>query len=839
MTNPSLPHDPAADSSQSPAERALQYAENAFGATLGITPRERTALLRQVARRLNAEKEDINEAELLHALCQVRRRSWANGLMNMAHRAGDVWVRKADVLLAAERINDPLISQEGLKAVLDSVMEERWRDMAETPLRVLDDMRADLADVGTFLSGAQIERLSHSIAQAFGGVDLGFEDELILEEERRAREQEDIRARAEARRARELQKIKDWEETLIGFEQVPGILHCSRREALRWIAENRLPIARRDTQPDGLELFYFDPAELKKCRAHLNSWRRGSTHSPKDDGYDDSPQARKGNAAIARVAALDRFAAHFRTARALKRRITLVTGPTNSGKSHTALEALAQAESGLALAPLRLLAHEFREAMLSRGVAASLTTGEERIIDPTARHLAATVEMCPFHNPVDVAIIDEAQMLSDPDRGAAWTAAIMGVPARHVFILGAPDCIPLVKRIAELCNDPVDEIHLERKSPLRPAGSIALTDLGKGDALIAFSRRDVLDLRAELMAHNRRVAVIYGALSPEVRRAEAARFNNGDADILIATDAIGMGLNLSIRRVIFSTLRKYDGRQTRNLVSQEVKQIGGRAGRFGKHEEGLVCVLDGAGRPSFIRHMLDAPPEPTLELRPLVQPDADIVQAVAQEMGTDSLYGVLTRIKRAVLRPDDPNYRLADMEQALEIAAALEGVDGLDLSTRWTYAMCPINTRDNGIPRLVEWASYHARGQHIYPPGTGRLPTAATAGREELERAEKRHRRLVTWRWLAMRFPENYPDITAAERNATILDEWIEQVLRTQSRMRETSRRQQSHRKGGPRGATGANWGKKPHKKGKAAPASRSGHISRNKKSHRKQRSSS
>ncbi|MUG89875.1 helicase-related protein [Bombella sp. ESL0385] len=793
MTDASSSYDSANTTPLSPAEFALTQAEEAFGTHLAITPRERAALLRQVARRLGADKTSINEAELLHALCQVRRRGWANSMMNHAHRSGAVWVRKADVLLAAERIHDPLIDEEGQAAVLESLLEERWRDMADTPLRVLDDVRADLADAGTYLSGAQIERLSHSIARAFGGVDLGFEDELILEEERRAREQEDIRAKAEARRARELQKIKDWEATLVGFEKLPALLHCSRREALRWIAEQRIPIAKRDQQPDGLEIFYFDPAELKKCRPLLNSWRRG-TSQKRDEEYDDSPQARKGNAAIARVAALDRFAAHFRTARALNRRITLVTGPTNSGKSHTALEALAQAESGLALAPLRLLAHEFREAMLSRGVPASLTTGEERIIDPTARHLAATVEMCPFNNPVDVAIIDEAQMLSDPDRGAAWTAAIMGVPARHVFILGAADCIPLVKRIAELCNDPVDEIHLERKSPLRPAGTLALTDLRAGDALIAFSRRDVLDLRAELMAHNRRVAVIYGALSPEVRRAEAARFNRGEADILIATDAIGMGLNLSIRRVVFSTLRKYDGRQTRNLVSQEVKQIGGRAGRFGKHEEGLVCVLEGAGRPSFIRHMLEAPPEPMLELRPLVQPDADIVQAVAQEMESDSLYGVLTRIKRAVLRPDDPNYRLADMEQALEIAAALEGVDGLDLSTRWTYAMCPINTRDNGIPRLVEWAALHARGQSIFPPGTGRLPQASTAGREELERAEKRHRRLVTWRWLAMRFPDNYPELIVAERNAAILDEWIEHVLRTQSRMRETSRRHQGRR---------------------------------------------
>ncbi|WP_264798810.1 DEAD/DEAH box helicase, partial [Acetobacter peroxydans] len=450
---------------------------------------------------------------------------------------------------------------------------------------------------------------------------------------------------------------------------------------------------------------------------------RGSAGQPAPD------MGRKvANAVIARVAALDRYAAHFRTARALQRRITLVTGPTNSGKSYTALNALAQAESGLALAPLRLLAHEFREALASRGVEASLSTGEERLIVPGSRHLAATVEMCPFYSPVDVAVIDEAQMLFDTDRGAAWTAAIMGAPARHLYVLGAPDCIPMVRRIAELCGDPLDEISLERKSPLRAASQpVRLADLGAGDALIAFSRREVLDLRAALMQHGKRVAVVYGALSPEVRRAEAQRFNSGQADILVATDAIGMGLNLSIKRVVFASLKKYDGRQTRDLSVQEVKQIGGRAGRFGKHETGVVAVLAGAGSPSFVRRQLEADPEQPEDLRPFVQPDVDIVKAVATEIGSQSLYGVLSRIHRAVLRKDDPNYRLADMEQAFAIASALEGVDTLDLPTRWAYAMCPVDDRDNGIRRLVGWAADHAAGRRVLPPGTGRLPPAERA----------------------------------------------------------------------------------------------------------------
>ena len=198
--------------------------------------------------------------------------------------------------------------------------------------------------------------------------------------------------------------------------------------------------------------------------------------------------------------------------------------------------------------------------------------------------------------------------------------------------------------------------------------------------------------------------------------------------------------------------------------------------------------------------MMSAPPEEIKELRPLVQPDSDIVRAVAEEISSDSLYGVLTRIKHAVLRADDPNYRLADMEQALEIAAALEGVENLDLSTRWTYAMCPIDERDNGIQRLVQWAADHAAGRPVPPPGTGRLPHPEQAGREELERAEKRHKRLVAWRWLALRFPDAYPARQDAEINTSILNDWIEQVLRTQSRMRESQKQQ---RVGGRPGRSG------------------------------------
>ncbi|WP_084440645.1 helicase-related protein [Acetobacter nitrogenifigens] len=786
--------------SSSPARAALETALSRTG--LAVEPREESALLRRIGRALAPGAREIPDDTFIAALCAVRRKRWASRMMDLTRREGRIWISREDMEQAAASVDDPAASDPMLLNALEPVLAARYRELGDTPKAALAALRADMLDTGRVLSSAQVARVAASIASAFGLADGDrFAGGAQREDEERAENEAAIERAAQARRRREELRLEEWEQSLVPFRDVPRILHCSQREALRWVAENRLPVARRVRQPDGFELWEFDPAELVALRGDLQEWRRGGqdesgvhrreggrdARGRHDTALPEPPAVGKhvANAVIARVAALDRYAAHFRTARALARRITLVTGPTNSGKSHTALDALARAESGLALAPLRLLAHEFREALASRGVEAALATGEERIVAPGSRHLAATVEMCPFSNPVDVAVIDEAQMLFDPDRGAAWTAAIMGAPARHLFVLGAPDCIPMVRRIAELCGDPLDEITLHRKSPLRAAPSgVRLNDLRTGDALIAFSRREVLDLRAALMERGRRVAVVYGALSPEVRRAEAQRFNSGAADILIATDAIGMGLNLSIKRVVFASLRKFDGRQTRDLSVQEVKQIGGRAGRYGKHEDGVVAVLADAGSPRFIRDRLAAAPEPPEELRPLVQPDADIVRAIAAEIGSDSLYGVLARIKRAVLRVDDPNYRLADMEQPFAIASALEGVEGLDLTQRWTYAMCPVDDRDNGIRRLVGWAAEHASGQAVPPPGTGRLPPPDRAGREELERAEKRHKRLVAWRWLALRFPDSYPNREDAERATAELNDWIESVLRQHSRAR-------------------------------------------------------
>jgi ATP-dependent RNA helicase SUPV3L1/SUV3 len=764
------------ESLANPAEAAIA------AAGLRVEQREMPQLVRLVSRRMPANRDAVAEA-----LCQVRRKAWTGRLLDLANRFGESWVRRADAEAAAGRVTDPEIHDDGLRHELREVINARMRAAGPTPEAALEAMAAELLDAtGHMLPADRHATLAQQVAHAHGldrATTAAFVAAAIRADDRRRSELRSAEQAARTRRREEVARLKAWEKSLVGIEGIPGLLGCTPKEALRWAGAGLLPVARRQRERGGRERWEFDPAEIIPLKREAAEWRRAEQESAGGKDARTTP-IRVGNAAVARVAALDRYAAHFATARALRRRITLVTGPTNSGKSHTALDRLASADNGFALAPLRLLAHEFREALGQRGVDASLATGEERITIPGSRHLAATVEMCPLHNPVDVAIVDEAQLLHDRDRGAAWTAAIMGVPAREVFVLGAPECIPMVERIAALCGDELEKVSLERKGPLRAATNpVGLGELRPGDALIAFSRRDVLDLRAELVRRGRRVAVIYGALSPEVRRAEAARFRNGEADIVVATDAIGMGLNLPIRRVIFSTLKKFDGEERRDLNAQEVKQIGGRAGRFGKYEEGIVAVLAGAGSPDFVRHLLHSPPAPPAELRPQVQPDADIIRAVATEIGSDSLFGVLARIKRAVLRLDDPNYRLADMTQAQAIASAIDGV-GLPLMDRWTYSLCPVDERDNGIQRLARWAVDHAAGRPIVPPSAGRLPPPEQATGEELQRGEKVHKRLVAWRWLALRFPLAYPDFEQAEAETVRLDHWIEDVLRQQRRGR-------------------------------------------------------
>lgn len=273
--------------------------------------------------------------------------------------------------------------------------------------------------------------------------------------------------------------------------------------------------------------------------------------------------------------------------------ITLHMGPTNSGKTFSGLNNLAAAGSGWYLSPLRLLAHEVYETLNKRGVPCSLLTGEESSEVPGAQITAATIEMFNPHRSGECIIIDEAHMLADDQRGWAWTRAIMEAAAPEIHIVGSPVSETLIYRLARELGFAVSTERYERLTPLHVAERPwALEDLPARTILVAFSRRTVLGLKADLeKKFNRSVAVIYGNLPPEVRLRQAERFASGEAEICVATDAIGMGLNLPADNVCFYEVEKYDGKNMRVLNPNEIKQIAGRAGRFGLSEQGMVGAL--------------------------------------------------------------------------------------------------------------------------------------------------------------------------------------------------------------------------------------------------------
>lgn len=276
-------------------------------------------------------------------------------------------------------------------------------------------------------------------------------------------------------------------------------------------------------------------------------------------------------------------------ARRMKRHFVLHVGPTNSGKTYDALERLKKASKGIYLAPLRLLAFEIYDRLNEAGVVCNMITGEEEIILDGATHASATIETVSTSTLYDVAVIDEGQMIGDEQRGGAWTRAILGVCADEVHVCSDESCVDLLTSIIEECGDTYEISHNERAVPLKFDNSshfVFPKSVQEKDALIVFSKQSVIAVSAELQRNGIKTSMIYGSLPYDVRMNEVRRFVEGETQVVVATDAIGMGLNLPIRRIVFLETKKFDGHVKRPLSVSEIKQIAGRAGRRGIFEVG-------------------------------------------------------------------------------------------------------------------------------------------------------------------------------------------------------------------------------------------------------------
>ncbi|MCB9994744.1 MAG: helicase, partial [Hyphomicrobiaceae bacterium] len=258
--------------------------------------------------------------------------------------------------------------------------------------------------------------------------------------------------------------------------------------------------------------------------------------------------------------------------------VRAVLGPTNTGKTHFAVERMLAHRTGMIGLPLRLLAREVYQRVAGQigPQAVALVTGEERIVPATARYWVATVEAMPLSVPVDFMAVDEIQTATDLTRGHVFTDRILNARGAHeTLLLGAATMAPVLRTLMP----GIEIIERPRLSNLFYAGSKKITRQPQRSAIVAFSQNEVYAI-AELVRRERGgAAVVMGALSPRTRNAQVELYQNGDVDFLVATDAIGMGLNLDVHHVAFSDNVKFDGRTHRHLTPAELGQIAGRAGR--------------------------------------------------------------------------------------------------------------------------------------------------------------------------------------------------------------------------------------------------------------------
>lgn len=277
-------------------------------------------------------------------------------------------------------------------------------------------------------------------------------------------------------------------------------------------------------------------------------------------------------------------------ARGMKRHFILHIGPTNSGKTYQALQRLRLAYHGIYLGPLRLLALEVYDRMMTTGIPCSMITGEETIRTPGSFVQASTVEILDIRESYDIAVIDEAQMMADENRGSFWTRAILGIRAEEIHVCSSGTAENLLVRMIRRCGDSYEIVHHERNTKLEfiPKRFDMSKDVEPGDALIAFSKKNVLAIAASLEGRGIKASVIYGNLPPQTRQEQVRLFTEGINQVVVATDAIGMGINLPIRRIVFMNSMKFDGTDKRRLEAEEVRQIAGRAGRYGYYDVGYV-----------------------------------------------------------------------------------------------------------------------------------------------------------------------------------------------------------------------------------------------------------
>lgn len=515
--------------------------------------------------------------------------------------------------------------------------------------------------------------------------------------------------------------------------------------------------------------------------------------------------------------------------REVPRVVHMHVGPTNSGKTYHALKRLEAAKSGIYLGPLRLLAHEVFTRLNAKGRSCALVTGEEqRVPEGDAPPMySCTVEMAPLNTKFDVAVIDEIQMINHPERGWAWTQAFLGLQAREIHLCGEARTVQIMRQLCALVGDEVHVHEYERLTPLKVQPKSLqgkLSKLEKGDCLVAFTVVGIHALRREIEKQTgKKCAIVYGSLPPETRAQQARLFNDpdNDYDYLVASDAIGMGLNLAIKRVIFESTMKSDGTKYVPLQISEIKQIAGRAGRYKtatdavsdntpqeggeattsvKAEKtiGWCTTLDQVDLPA-LQDGMGREPDP-IETAGLFPPSL-IVERFANYFppGTPFSYILLRLHEISELHP---RFHLCGLKEQLAIADAIHTIKRLTIQERIMITSAPCNMRDKAekefLRTLAECIAENKTANLLELPNLPLdvmdLPAKGT--REYLYTLEQLHKMIVLYLWLSYRFPNIFVTRSLAVYTKKLLEDQIEDTLtqfsHTEIRLKQQAKRERA-----------------------------------------------
>jgi len=471
----------------------------------------------------------------------------------------------------------------------------------------------------------------------------------------------------------------------------------------------------------------------------------------------------------------------YTAARSKKRKIIVHTGPTNSGKTHGAFERLKGAKSGVYCAPLRLLATEGYVKLTEQGVKCNLMTGDYKVEVDGATHISSTVEMVDVNTPVDVAVIDEIQLIGDEDRGWAWTRVLLGINAEEIHVCGEERALKLIEHLCSETEDELEVKHYKRLTPLKVTARSSIDEdyknIREGDCVVAFSRKEVFRIKHEIERNtNLRVAVVYGSLPPRVRLEQSRLFNsvNSAYDVLVATDAIGMGLNLNIRRIVFNSVEKFDGTIRRQLEPWEIRQIAGRAGRFGSlYPKGEVTCLKSSDckilQTAFMMKQL-----PDIEAAGLFPP-IDQVEYFTRQFSPEQKLSV-TLDSFYKLTETDPKYFMCNIDDRKAVADLLHTVKELTFHERMQFLNAPVDTADSNAMRIAKgYARHHSQGESV--PLMIQPPEKHPQTMEQLREVESIYKILDVYCWLSYRFVETFVNHEQAREHQKVLLEMIQKAV--------------------------------------------------------------